>query len=127
MPSWRGAWGWPRWPPWGGDDIPERVLQDREVLARAGIALITVLADPRGKPTGPVSLATRGVLDERLDGALLREAAREAHRLLSEHRYVRERPADEEVAEVARSAVRRKFEAATGKRPMVLAQVVRVR
>jgi len=112
---------------WGGDDIPERVLQDREVLARAGIALITVLADPRGKPTGPVSLATRGVLDERLDGALLREAAREAHRLLSEHRYVRERPADEEVAEVARSAVRRKFEAATGKRPMVLAQVVRVR
>ncbi|MCU0655825.1 MAG: ribonuclease J [Polyangiaceae bacterium] len=112
---------------WGGEDIPERVLQDREMLARVGIALITVLVDARGRPAGPVSIASRGVLDERRDGDLLREAARDTHRTLREHPYPRERPTDEEVAELARITARRKLEAATGRRPVVLTQIVRVR
>ncbi|RYE93178.1 MAG: ribonuclease J, partial [Myxococcales bacterium] len=112
---------------WGGDDIPERVLQDREQLARSGIVLVTAVIDSRGRPVGSVSLATRGVIDERLDGDVLRETAREAQRLMSEHPYHHHRPGDDEVAEVARSAVRRKLEASIGRRPMVLAQVVRAR
>lgn len=112
---------------WGGEDIPERVLQDRELLARVGIALITVLVDARGRPAGSVAIASRGVLDERRDGDLLRDAARETHRVLREHAYPRERPTDEEIAELARLTARRKLEASTGRRPVVLTQIVRVR
>lgn len=112
---------------WMGEDIPERVLQDRELLARVGIALVTILADPKGRPAGPISIASRGVLDERRDGDLLREAARETHRTLRDHTYPRERPSDEEIAELARTTARRKLEAATGRRPVVLTQIVRVR
>lgn len=112
---------------WGGDDIPERVLQDREQLARSGIVLVTAVIDSRGRPVGSVSLATRGVIDERLDGDVLREAAREVQRMMNEHPYHHHRPGDDEVAEVARSAVRRKLESSLGRRPMVLSQVVRAR
>lgn len=112
---------------WSGEDIPERVLLDREALARAGVVFVTVLAGQRGQPAGPVALSTRGVIDELLEGEVLREAAREAHRVLSERTYPRERPSDEEIAEVARTSVRRKLEVSLGKRPMVVAQVIRVR
>ena len=112
---------------WGGDDIPERVLQDRELLARVGIALVTAVVDSRGRPVGPVALATRGVLDERLDADVLRETAREAQRALQDHPYHHHRPGDDEVAEVVRSSVRRKIESSIGRRPMVLAQVVRAK
>jgi ribonuclease J len=112
---------------WMGEDIPERVLQDRELLARVGVAFVTVLADAQGRPVGPVSVTSRGVLDERRDGDLLREAARETHRLLREHTYPRERPSDEEIADLARLTARRHIESSTGRRPVVLAQIVRVR
>ncbi|MDW8249597.1 MAG: ribonuclease J [Myxococcales bacterium] len=112
---------------WMGEDIPERVLQDRELLARVGIAFITVLADTRGRPVGPVSVTSRGVFDERRDGDLLREAARETLRTLREHAYPHERPTDEEIADLARLTTRRYLESSTGRRPVVLAQVIRVR
>lgn len=112
---------------WGGDDIPERVLQDRELLARVGIALLTLLVDAHGRPVGPVSLSSRGVLDERQDGAILRETAREVQRTLQKHSFSRELPADDEIAELARLTARRKIESAIGQRPIVLTQIVRVR
>jgi ribonuclease J len=112
---------------WGGDDIPERVLTDREGLARSGIAFVTVLVDSRGKPTGPGAVATRGVLDELEDAAVLRETAREVHRALADRTWPRDRPSDEEVAELARTHARRRLEQAVGRRPLVVAQVVRAR
>jgi ribonuclease J len=110
-----------------GEDIPERVLQDRELLARVGVALVTVLADVQGRLVGPVSITPRGVLDEHRDGDMLREAARETHRILREHAYPCERPSDEEIAELAYLTARRRIEFNTGRSPVALAQIVRVR
>lgn len=114
-------------PTWGGMVIPEQVIADREAIARSGVAFVTVLVDGWGRPAGPTSLATRGVLDENADVTLLRDAAREVTKVLGERPWTRERPSDEEVSDAARQVVRRRLEQTVGKRPVVVGVVVRVK
>ena len=113
-------------PTWNGEEIPASVLADRESIARTGIAFVTVLVDGRGRPVGPATVSTRGVLDEKSDADVLRAAARAAVKALAERPDGRVTATDDEVAEVARLATRKQLEASIGKKPLVLANVVRV-
>lgn len=112
---------------WAGEEIPPSVLDDRVAIARAGIVFVTVLVDGRGRPAGPVAIATRGILDESQDGDLVDEAAREVERALRERPDGRERPSDAEIAELARVTARRRLDLSVGKRPVAVASVIRVR
>jgi ribonuclease J len=114
-------------PTWGGEEIPEVVIAERESMARAGVAFVTVLVDGWGRPAGPAAVATRGVLDEGEDAAVIREAARDVTKVLGERPWTRERPTDEDVADVARQVARKRLEQAVGKRPVMVAVVVRVK
>jgi ribonuclease J len=118
---------WGRVPTWAGEPIPDRVLADREAIARSGVAFVTVLVDGWGRPAGPTTVSTRGVLDEEEDAIVLREAAREVDRALETRPNTRERPTDEEIAEIARLAARKRLELAVKKKPVTVANVVRVR
>lgn len=114
-------------PTWAGREIPDQVIGEREAMARGGVVFVTVLVDGWGRPAGPAGVSTRGVLDEAADGQVVRETARDLVKSLSERPYTRERPTDEDVAEAARAVARRKIEQAVGKRPVVVAMVVRVK
>jgi ribonuclease J len=114
-------------PTWHGETIPSQVLKDRELLGRNGIAFVTVLVDGRGKPVGPATIATRGVVDELLHAGLLRQAASEVVRVLSERYWGRDLPTDEDLATVARITARRKIEHTVRRKPLVMATIVRVK
>ena len=116
-----------RVPTWNGEAIPGQVLADREAMARGGVAFVTVLVDGWGRPVGPAAVATRGVLDEAEDGAVVRDAVKEVAKALGERPFTKDRPTDEEIAEVARAAARRRLEHAVGRRPVTVAVVVRVK
>ena len=113
-------------PTWNGEEIPLSVLSDRETIARAGIAFVTVLVDGQGRPVGPTTVTTRGVIDEKADAEVLRSAARAAHEALTA-RPGRGPARDDEIAEIARLAARKQLELAVGKKPLVLTNVVRVK
>ena len=113
-------------PTWNGEEIPASVLADREAIARSGIAFVTVLVDGRGRPVGPATVSTRGVLDEKSDADVLRGAARATVKALAERPDGRSPATDDEIAELARVATRKQIESSVGKRPLVLANVVRV-
>ena len=114
-------------PTWNGEPIPEQVLADRESIARAGIVFVTVLVDGWGRPVGPTAVSTRGVLDETTRGNIVREAARDAHKALESRPDTQLRPTDEELSEIARLAARKRIELAVGKKPVTVANVVRVK
>ncbi|HEU4533047.1 MAG TPA: ribonuclease J [Polyangiaceae bacterium] len=112
-------------PTWNGEDIPAQVLADREAMARAGVAFVTVVVNGAGRPVAPATVSTRGVLDEHADAAVLRDAAREVTKALSERPWPRARPTDEEIADLARLVTRKRLEQRVGKRPVTVANVVR--
>lgn len=118
---------WGKVATWDGEPIPDRVLSDREAIARSGIAFVTVLVSGRGRPVGPATVATRGVLDEQNRGSVLKDAARDVVKALQDHTWTQERPSDEAVADLVRQVARRQIERAVGKRPVTVAQVVRVK
>jgi ribonuclease J len=112
-------------PTWNGEDIPVQVLADREAMARAGVAFVTVVVNAAGRPVAPATVSTRGVLDEGADAAVLRDAAREVTKALSDRPWPRARPTDEEIADLARLVTRKRLEQRVGKRPVTVANVVR--
>jgi ribonuclease J len=114
-------------PTWNGEDIPAQVLADREAMARAGVAFVTVIVNAQGRPVAPATVSTRGVLDEAADAPILRDAAREVTKALSDRSWARARPDDEEIADLARLVVRKRLEQRVGKRPVTVANVVRER
>jgi ribonuclease J len=108
-----------------GEDISDDVLQQREMLGRTGIAVVTLMVDARGQLLAPPSLSTRGILDEGEDMDLLRSAAIEIAQALSKRPFTSERPSDEQIVEVAQRAVRRHLDGVSGRRPVAVVHVVR--
>jgi len=115
-----------------GRTLPESVVHERSGLASHGGAHILVHVDALGCLAGEVILATHGVLDDELDADLLvvaRRAARAAVEELSSPAG-RARPAvpppDDEIAEVARQAVRHALGRVLGFKPLTTATVLRV-
>lgn len=113
-----------RVPTFAGRELPLEVLRERQKMARAGVVHVTVVVDRRGALVSPPIVTTHGVLAEEDEPAALRGAAREVAKAL-EGRPLRDRADDGAIADAARFAVRRAIEAATGKKPVALATVVR--
>jgi ribonuclease J len=117
-----------------GRVVPATVLHERTALAARGSAHVVVPVDARGKVTGEVALATRGVVDEALDSGLLASARREAHLAVEELFGSTDAqtggagtPPDQEIADAASRAVRRAMARALGFKPVTTATVLRVR
>ncbi len=105
----------------GGRAIPKAVLRDREVLAEGGIVSCAVIVGADGRARD-VRLATRGVLDEGTEAALLADARRE---VIAAVAGLPRSADDAAIAEAARLAVRRILARALAYKPMTIAQVIR--
>ena len=108
-----------------GEDVSDDVLQQREMLGRTGIAVVTLMVDARGQLLAPPLLSTRGVLDEGQDVDLLRGAAVEIAQALGSRPFGSERPTDDQIIEAAQRAVRRHLDGISGRRPVAVVHVVR--
>jgi ribonuclease J len=108
--------------------LPLNVLRERAALASHGIAHVVIPIDPRGRLAGDIALATRGVIDERLDAHILAAARREAAAAVHELANGSTGGAVDERAfsEAARRAVRRALGRALGFKPIATATVLRV-
>lgn len=111
---------------WDGQELVESVLSERASLGRAGVVHVTLVADARGKLAAPPAVVARGVAAESLTESATRKVALEVARTLGETPWAVERPSDEAIADVARAAARRAFEAIVGKKPVAMATVVRL-
>jgi ribonuclease J len=114
-----------------GREIPGSVLAERTVLASQGMAHVTIPIGVHGALAGPISLATRGVLDPSTGASVLAAAEEGAREAVEEIlRAARDRRAaavsDDDVAEAVRLAVRRSFARALGFKPTTIVTVVRV-
>ena len=107
----------------GGRAIPKAALRDREVLAEGGIVscVVGMTADGRAHD---VQIATRGVIDEAIDLALLKDAKRDVFAAVAAL-STSGRENDGAVAEAARLAVRRSLFRALAYKPMTIAHVMR--
>ena len=107
----------------GGRAIPKAALRDREVLAEGGVVSCVVVLGADGRARD-VRIATRGVMDETIDLALLKDAR---HDVLAAVSALSSRARDEDaaVAEAARLAVRRTLSRALAYKPMTIAHVIR--
>jgi ribonuclease J len=109
--------------------LAANVFHERSALASRGVAHVVVPIDARGRLAGDVALATRGVVDEVLDGHILAAARHDAASAVEELADgstggVIDEPA---IAQAAGQAVRRAFGRALGFKPVTTATVLRVR
>ena len=65
-----------------GIEIADAVLREREVLARGGVAHVTLVVDKKGKLAGPPIVVGRSLFDEATTPGALRAAAREVARAI---------------------------------------------
>jgi mRNA degradation ribonuclease J1/J2 len=107
----------------GGRELGRKVVDDRCTMAAHGVAHATVPVGADGALAGHVVVVSRGVVDEEVDGELLRDAGREAAAAVAE---LSERT-DQAIVDTARQAVRRIFGRALGFKPVTMVTVVRVK
>jgi ribonuclease J len=107
----------------GGRELPAKVIDDRAALAARGAAYASVPVDARGDLAGDIAVASRGVLDDRLDAAVLAAASDEARAAIG---ALTER-SDDAIGEAVRQAVRRALGRVLGFKPVTLVTVLRVR
>ena len=106
---------------WATRELAPSVLRERAALAQEGIVLAVVDVGSSGEAVGKIALATRGVVDESADAALLDDARREARKAVAELRA----PDDAAIAETARLAIRRALARTLGFKPTVVVSVRR--
>jgi ribonuclease J len=107
----------------GGREIPAKVIDDRVALAARGAAYASVPVDARGDLAGDIAVASRGVLDDRVDAGLLAAASNEARAAFG---ALAER-SDDAIVEAVRQAVRRALGRVLGFKPVTVVSVLRVR
>jgi len=110
---------------YGGDEIPDEVLKQRESLGRYGVAVLTLRVDAHGRLVEPPILATRGVLDDEKERELLDGATANVAKTISGWSFSSEYPTDQQIIEVAERAVRRNLDGISGRRPVAVVHVVR--
>lgn len=108
----------------GGDPLAEDVLRDRAMIARVGVAFVSVVIDPRGEIAAAPQIVARGI-SEPAEAGLYRAASKAVARAVTES-SARARSSDAELMDVARLAARRAIEAQTGKRPIVTVALTRL-
>lgn len=109
-----------------GQEISERVIKDRALLAELGVAMVTVVVDDRGRPLGPVDILTRGVLHEDENEDFLDDACDYVFEALRRSRRVQERPDDETLEIEAKRALKRYFAKTLGRKPLCYGMVLRI-
>jgi ribonuclease J len=111
----------------GGRVLPAQVIAERAALASLGAVHVAVPLDARGRLTGEIALATRGVMDAAGHADLVSTARRNARAALDELLGgTGPGPDDERIAETVRLAVRRTLAKALGFKPVTHAVIVRV-
>lgn len=106
-------------------ELAEATLRERSQLGELGVVAVAVVVDERGRPSGPVAVSTRGILEEASHAHLLEAARRDVHEALATWPWSTQRPTDDEVREVARLAVRRSLGKATQTRPVAVPLLIR--
>lgn len=103
------------------------LLKDRRKLAYDGVVVAALaVRQSNGELMGDVTLASKGLLDERLQGGILAKAAQAAQQAL-DGTFRDGRINDRAKAqELVHQAVRRAFKLQRGKAPTILVQVVEV-
>ena len=109
----------------GGDELPEDVLKQRESLGRYGVAFVTLKVDRHGTLLAPPILNTRGVINDDEERDVLQGAATAVAKTLSGWSFSSEYPTDEQIIEVAERSVRRNLDGISGRRPVAVVHVVR--
>lgn len=109
-----------------GQEISERVIKDRALLAELGVAMVSVVVDDRGRPLGPVDILTRGVLHEDENEDMLDDACDYVFEALTRSRRVQERPDDETLEIEAKRALKRFFAKSLGRKPLCYGVILRV-
>jgi ribonuclease J len=107
-----------------GEEISERILEERAQVGRTGFVVVSLVVDRQGTIAAPPRMASRGVLEE-FTTEIVQKASRAIARAIADSGS-RVRSNDDELAEVARLSARRLIEAETGMRPLVLVTVTRV-
>lgn len=107
----------------GGEPVPPIVLRDRRLLAASGMVVATVVMDDLRVRRAPVALTTRGVVYVDENALLLERAARLAE---SAFDACGADASDEERQEAVRLSMRRFFRRELGRRPVIVATLVRV-
>ena len=92
-----------------GVDLPKIVLDDRENLAKHGVAIAVLVLDKKGRIRSRPEIFTRGVIDEDAHPEIIIRAAEFVEDALLAHPSYRDSPDEEELEEVARRALRRFF------------------
>jgi ribonuclease J len=102
--------------------LAESVLRERSALAQEGVVVVVV--EIAGGQSLEVSVVTRGVIDEALDGETLACARRDVRAAVLG--TLADKTADDaRIAEAARLAARRSFARSTGGRPLAVIHVQR--
>lgn len=102
-------------------EVTEATVADRKALASSGVVAVTVLVDERGALARPPVVVARGVVDPGHPG-FLRDVGREIEVALA---ALGPPLTDERIAETTRLAARRVASKVMGRRPVVLATVLR--
>jgi ribonuclease J len=108
-----------------GETVDPLVLKDRRLLAELGVAVVTILADDEGRPTGDVDILTRGVVHEDENQELLDDACDYVFKAMKRARYRVDRPTDDDLELEARRALKRFMGRRLGRRPLCYAVVLR--
>jgi ribonuclease J len=108
---------------WEGMTIVAPVLKERRSLARAGVLSIALVVDDAGRAVAPPSVQGRGVMADEADPVTFRFVALEIAKAL-ENAAPRD---DSALGELARLVARRAIEAKTGRKPLCLVNVTRVK
>lgn len=106
-----------------GQVVEEELVRERLLLGELGVVIAVVVVDATGGLVHPPELVGRGVatMDPELERSLREEVVRAVENLSLSRRREREAVEDE-----VRLAVRRAYRRATGRRPLVLPQVIEI-
>jgi ribonuclease J len=113
---------------YGVGDVGTSVLRDRQTLAAEGIVLILIQIDASTKSVSDPKIISRGFVYEKTEGKLLSFASSQVKDTIAQKlSAVGPREAEMEVPSIKKDAIRlleRFFLEETGRRPLVIAEVV---
>jgi len=108
-----------------GGLLPMDILRDRQQMNESGAVQVVLVVDASGAPQQDLLISSRGVAEMPPGSPLERAVRAEAQTALAEL-PVTERRSDTALEQALERGVRRAMKRETGRRPVVLAQVLRI-
>lgn len=101
------------------------VLKERRLMSLEGLATVTVVTDKKGKIKGKPSVKSKGLIDEAIQPDIIKDAQQEVAKVLEDNfGACIDEPSKAE--DMMRQAVRRIFNRQRGRKPVTVAQVLKV-